>query len=232
MPGAAPVHIVHIPLDVLIAVFQRFGVPVEKIKVPRYDGDCAGPVQSVVGPVAPAPGRDDVGKDSVGLLLVPVVCKPFLVYGDAVIVVKGCLDSQVSVSGPPVLLTLRTVRRISHQVGEISHVGGLPQPVYKVIGGTDFSRRIHIAVHRICHKGRVRHLHRAVSHQLHIPESLVVEPGHELVLAFPAEGHHICLEDIPAFLGTEIHIDVGKVGMPVGAEPFSMDKLHHSPFLA
>ena len=125
--GAAAIDVIDIAADVFIAGLERCRVSVEEIEVPRDERDGARPVQPVVRSVAPAARGDDVGQHAVGLLFVAVVGQPLLVDRDCVVVVEGRLDGQVAVARPAVLLALRTVGRVTHQVREVGFVRGLPQ---------------------------------------------------------------------------------------------------------
>ena len=116
--------VVYVAFDVVVAVGQGFAVAVEEVEVPGDEGDAAGPVQSVVGAVAPSACGDDVGQDSVGALFVAVVGHPFFVDGEAVVVVEGCFDGEVAVAGPSVFLALGAVGGVAHEVGEVGAVGG------------------------------------------------------------------------------------------------------------
>ena len=186
-------------------------------------GDGARPVQPVVRPVAPAARGDDVGQYAVGLLFVAVVGQPLLVDRDCVVVVEGRLDGQVAVARPAVLLALRTVGRVTHQVREVGFVRGLPQLLDEPLRRADLSRGSHVAVLEPCREVCRGELHRAVGDHLHVAESLVVEAGHELVVA-AAERHYVGLEEVLGIGRAEVDIDVREVGVTVFAEPFGVDQ--------
>ena len=65
--------------------------------------------------------------------------------------------------------------------------------------------------------------HRAVGDHLHVTEPLVVEAGHELVVA-AAERHYVGLEEVLGIGRAEVDIDVREVGVTVFAEPLGVDQ--------
>lgn len=115
------------------------------------------------------------------------------------------------------------VGRVTHQVREVGLVGGVPKFVHQVVRRLDMPHGSHVAVHGIGRQVLRRQLYRPVGNYLDIAEALVVEPGHELVVA-AAQGHHVGLEQVVLVRRTEIDVDVRQVGMAVFAQAFGMDE--------
>src|SRR5690606_28904872 len=109
-------YIIHIAPDVIVTVGQQFTVAIEAVYFPGYDGNGTGPVQSIVRAITPSSCGNDIRKHTVGLLFVSVVSQPFLIDGDPVEIIKGGFYGKMAVAGPAVLLPLRAVGGVSHQV--------------------------------------------------------------------------------------------------------------------
>ena len=81
------IHIVYISLYIFITVCQQFMIAIKHINVPWNNSDSACPIQSIIRAISPASCRNYIGKYTIGLLLVSMVGKPFLINSDTVIIV-------------------------------------------------------------------------------------------------------------------------------------------------
>ena len=230
MLGEAVIHVIHVASDVLVAVTQRLVIAIEQVERPRYDGNGTGPVESVIRAVAPTACGYDVGQNAVGLLFVPMILHPLLVYGDAVIVVESGLYSKMSVAGPAVLLALRAVGGQPHEVGQIRHTACMHQFAYDGVRSRYAAHLRYIAVQeagREVVRGKfngVRTLH------LHVAEAFIVELR-AIFIGFTAQSDHIGLEGITLPVTPIIHVDVGLVDGSILAQALCMTQVQYSSAL-
>ena len=86
----------------------------------------------------------------------------------------------------------------------------------------------------VLEKGRqvlLAELQRAVRHDLHVAEALVVEACGELVVP-AAQGHKVSLEGVHLPVAAVVDVDVRLVGVSVGAQPLGVNQPHEGSRLA
>ncbi len=217
MRGAVAVNIVNVSFYVVVAVAQRAFVSVEKIKVPRNNRYGARPVQTVVRAIPPAAGGDYVGQNSVGLLLVAVVREPFLINREAIVIVKPGLYRQMPVARPAVLLALRAVGGVAHEIGYVGLACGGDDFVEQRVRGFYAPRRSHVAVCEMRNNAVLGRAYGARRHKLHIAETLVAERGGEAVVA-AAKREDVGLERLGFFVAAIINVNIAEVERAVGMQ--------------
>ena len=105
--------------DGIVIVTKRTLIAIEHIELPGNNGGCRYPINANKEVVAPAARWDDVGKHTIRLLLIAVCTHPLLVCSNGIKVIECHLYGKVRIACPTILLAMRAICGITHEVREI-----------------------------------------------------------------------------------------------------------------
>src|SRR5690606_333336 len=110
------------------------------------------------------------------------------------------------ISCPSVFFTLWTIRRVTHQIGQIRIIRNPPQIIDQGRRSMNEAFLSYIAMHKIGGDMRVIKHNRLATRHFYIPETLIIKFWHKLILLLPAENEYIRLEWILFLVTKVIHI--------------------------
>ena len=203
-------HIIHITFDALVTIAQGLAITVEEVDIPRDDGNSTSPVQPVVCTISPSTSWNNIGQHSVGLLFVTMVGQPFFVNGNSIKVIKCCLNGKMTVTSPTVLLALRAIGGVAHQIGKVRVIGSMEQLAYQWARRFQATYCRHITVHEVSNQAVLVKLNRLICHYLHITKSLVIKSGHELIL-FSTQNENVRLKRVFLLIASKVDINVREI---------------------